>query len=88
MMAKTTTTVCLKQSCAQQRALRNLLKRAFTYQRPQLYINQVPHQSMRRQLSYRCDGWTDGRTDRQTAFQLYIVEDSRLASVPALSCRV
>ena len=30
----------------------------------------------------------DRQMDRQTAFQLYIVEEDRLASVPALSCRV
>ena len=29
---------------------------------------------MQTQLRYRRDGQTDGRTDRQTAFQLYIVE--------------
>ena len=63
MMAKTTTTVCLKRSCAQQRALRNLLKRAYTCQRQQLYINQVPRRSMQRQLSYRRDGQPDGETD-------------------------
>ena len=71
-MAKRTTSLCLKRSCVQQRALRNLLKRACTCQTPQLYTNQVPHQSMQRQLSYRRDGQTDRRTDGQTAFQLYI----------------
>ena len=70
-MAKRTTAVSLKRSCAHQRAQRNLFKHVFTCQRPQLYINQVPRRSMQRQPSYRRDGQTDGRTDRR-------IVDSRL----------
>ena len=77
-MAKRTTTACLKRSCAQQRAVRNLFKCAFTCQIAQLFINQVPRQSMQRRPSYRRDGQTD------VISALY----SRLASVPALSCRL
>ena len=63
MMAKRTTTAPLKRSCAQQRALIDLLKRAFTCQRPQLYTDQVPCRSMQKPLSYRRDGQTDRQTD-------------------------
>ena len=63
MMAKRTTAVSLKRSCAHQRALRNFLKHAFTCQRPQLYIDQVPHRCTHKPLSYRRDGQTDGQTD-------------------------
>ena len=75
MMAKRTTAVSLKRSCAHQRALRNFLKHAFTCQRPQLYIDQVPRRSTHKPLSYRRDGQTDRQTDGQTSFQLYIVEE-------------
>ena len=73
-MAKRTTAVSLKRSCAYQRALRNLLKHAFTCQIPQLYIDQVPRRFTHKPLSYRRDGQTDRQTDGQTSFQLYIVE--------------
>ena len=72
MMAKRMTTASFKCSCAEQRALRNLFKHAFTCQRPQLSVNQIPHPSMQRRLSYRCDGQ---ETDGQMSFQLYIVKD-------------
>ena len=62
-MAKRMTAGCLKRLYAQQRAVINLLKRAFTCQRPQLYTNQVPRRSMQKPLSYRRDGQTDRRTD-------------------------
>ena len=65
-MTKRTTAVSLKRSCAQQRALRNFLKYAFTCQIPQLYIDQVPCRSTHKPLSYRRDGQTDGQTDRRT----------------------
>ena len=86
MMAKRTTAVSLKRSCAQLMAVKNLFKRVFTCQRPQLYTNQVPRRSMHKPLNYRRDGQTDRQTDRQTDVisALY----SRLASVPALSCRL
>ena len=77
MMAKRTTAVSLKRSCAHQRALRNFLKHAFTCQRPQLYIDQVPRRFTHKPLSYRRDGQTDRRTDGQTSFQLYIVDDGQ-----------
>ena len=82
MMAKRMTAVSLKRSCAQHRGLRNFVKHAFTCQIPQLYIDQVPRRSTHKPLSYWRDGQTDGQTDVISA--LY----SRLASVPALSCRV
>ena len=63
MMAKRTTAVSLKRSCAQQRAIKNLLKHAFTYQRPQLYTDQIPRRSMQKPLSYRRDSQTDRWTD-------------------------
>ena len=50
--------------------------------RPSFHFEQVWFQSMHTRLRYR----REGQTDRQTAFQLYIVE--RLAGVPALSCRL
>ena len=65
-MAKRTTAMSLKHLCAHQRALRNFLKHAFTCQRPQLYIDQVPRRSTHTPLSYRRDGQTDGQTDRRT----------------------
>ena len=63
MMAKRTTAVYLKHPCAHQSALRNFLKHAFTCQRPQLYIDQVPRRCMHKPLSYRRNGQTDRRTD-------------------------
>ena len=74
MMAKRTTAVSLKRSCAQQKALSNFLKHAFTCQIPQLYIDQDPRRSTHKPLSYWRGGQTDGQTDGQTSFQLYIVE--------------
>ena len=78
MMAKTTTAVCLKRSCAQQRTVRKLFKGAFACQRPQLYTNQISRRSMQRQprlsRDKNADGQTDRQTDGQTAFQLYIVD--------------
>ena len=90
MMAKRTTEVSLKRSCAHQRALRNFLKHAFICQRPQVYIDQVPRRSTHKPLSYRRDGQTDGRTDGRTDRRTDVISAlySRLASVPALSCRV
>ena len=72
MMAKTMTVVCLKRLCAQQRALKNSLKCAFTCQRLELYTNQVPHRSCRddQVTSVTADRQTDG----QTAFQLNTVD--------------
>ena len=43
-------------------------------QRHSFYFEQVQFQSMHRLLSYQRANNADGRTDRQTAFQLYIID--------------
>ena len=64
-MAKTTA-VSLKRWCVHQNALRNLFKRAFTCQRPQLYTNQVSRRSMQRRPRLSRDKNAERQTNRQT----------------------
>ena len=63
---------CLKHSCAQQRAFRNILKCAFTCQRPQLCTKPSPTSIYAE--TTEIIPLPKMQTDRQTAFQLYIVD--------------
>ena len=91
MMAKRTTAVSLKRWCVHQGALRNLIKRAFTCQRPQLYTNQVLHLSMQRRLRLS----RDKNADRDIIsalysrrYHLYSLINDHLLTHNRIHCRV